>query len=173
MFQNVLNNKNKKNDPLERLVDAWGSMSAIFGFSRSTGRVSALLMATGKPWSLTEIAERLQISRGNASMCLKELRAWGVARRTSQAGDRQDYFVSDGDLWRMTVAIARDRKRGEWDPAAAEARAALADFKDGESAERAAELSSYLDSVDSLADNLLENETALLGMIQLLQGDKK
>ena len=34
---------------LERFVAAWGSMGDLFGFSPSTARVSALLIATAKP----------------------------------------------------------------------------------------------------------------------------
>jgi DNA-binding transcriptional regulator GbsR (MarR family) len=83
--------------------------------------------------SLSEIADRLGISRGNASMCLEELRAWGVVQKVSKPPDRQDWYASRGDLFRQSVAIARQRKRREFDPVVGGALAALADLAKGAS----------------------------------------
>lgn len=157
---------------LDRVVEAWAGMASLFGFNPSTARVSALLIAAARPLSLGEIAERLGISRGNASMCLKELRGWGVAQRVSRPGDRRDYFESRGDLFRQTVAIARERKRREFDPAAEAARSALADLaKDAppEEAERLREIEEYLTTIDRVGREVLENEPAALSLIALLR----
>ncbi len=157
---------------LERFVEAWSGMSTLFGFNPSTARVSALLIGAVEPLSLSEIAERLSISRGNASMCLKELRAWGVAQKVSRPGDRQDYWVSRGDLFRQTIAIARERKRREFDPSAASALAALADLAKGANAEEAArirEIEEYVTAVDRVGREVLENEPAALALIELLR----
>src|SRR5262245_54900082 len=116
---------------LDRFVAAWSGLASLFGFNPSTARVSALLIGAVEPLSLSEIARRLGISRGNASMCLKELRAWGVVQRVARPPDRQDWYVSRGDLFRQTIAIARQRKRREFDPVAGEALAALADLAKG------------------------------------------
>ena len=67
---------------------------------------------------LDRITEALQISRGNASMCLKELRNWGVAHKESRPGDRKDYFATGDDIWAMFLSIASARKQREFDPAA-------------------------------------------------------
>ena len=95
------------------------------------------MIGAATPLSLSEIAERLGISRGNASMCLKELRAWGVVQKVAQPADRQDWYVSRGDLFRQTIAIARQRKRREFDPVADAALAALGDLSEGASPEQA------------------------------------
>ena len=68
---------------LAQFIEAWSGMSSLFGFNVSTARVSALLIGAVEPLSLGAIAEQLGMSRGNASMCLKELRGWGVAQRVS------------------------------------------------------------------------------------------
>ena len=154
---------------LDRFVDAWGSLGALFGFSRSTARVSALLMASAEPLSLGQIAERLQISRGNASMCLKELRGWGVARRIPVPGKRQDYYVSDGDIWGMAIDIARGRKRREFDPAVRDALGALADLSAGPGAERAAQIEDFLQTLERFGVQILENDSAVTSLVGLLR----
>src|SRR5215510_3523460 len=155
---------------LDRFVSAWSGLGSLFGFNASTARVSALLIGAATPLSLSEIAERLGISRGNASMCLKELRAWGVVQKVAQPADRQDWYVSRGDLFRQTIAIARQRKRREFDPVAEAALAALADLAQGASPEEAArihEIEEYLTALDRVGREVLEDEKAALAVIEL------
>jgi len=157
---------------LDRFVAAWSGMSSLFGFNPSTARVSALLIGAASPLSLSEIALRLGISRGNASMCLKELRAWGVIQKVSKPPDRQDWYVSRGDLFRQTIAIARQRKRSEFDPVVGAALAALADLAKGASPEdtqRIHEIEEYLTALDRVGREVLENEPAALALIELLR----
>jgi DNA-binding transcriptional regulator GbsR (MarR family) len=60
--------------------------------------------------------ERLNISRGNASMSLRALCDWGIIRRMHQRGERREYFESLNDVWEMFSIIAAERKRREMDP---------------------------------------------------------
>jgi DNA-binding transcriptional regulator GbsR (MarR family) len=104
-------------DTVQRFVEAWGAMGSLWGINRSVARVHALLMASEEPVSLDEIAERLQISKGNASMSLRELRTFGVVRQVEVPGDRRDFYVTEPDVWTMFFRILRERKRREFDPA--------------------------------------------------------
>jgi DNA-binding transcriptional regulator GbsR (MarR family) len=104
-------------DTVQQFVEAWGSMGALWGINRSVARVHALLMATEDPLSLDEIAEKLQISKGNASMSLRELRTFGVVRQVEVPGDRRDFYVTEPDVWTMFFRILKERKRREFDPA--------------------------------------------------------
>ena len=104
-------------DTVQQFVEAWGAMGALWGINRSVARVHALLMATEAPLSLDEIAEKLQISKGNASMSLRELRTFGVVRQVEVPGDRRDFYVTEPDVWTMFFRILRERKRREFDPA--------------------------------------------------------
>ncbi len=74
-------------------------------------------MATEGQLSLEEIAGRLQISKGNASMSLRELRTFGVVRQVEVPGDRRDFYVTEPDVWTMFFRILKERKRREFDPA--------------------------------------------------------
>ncbi len=104
-------------ETVQQFVEAWGAMGALWGVNRSVARVHALLMATEGPLSLDEIAEKLQISKGNASMSLRELRTFGVVRQVEVPGDRRDFYVTEPDVWTMFFRILKERKRREFDPA--------------------------------------------------------
>src|SRR5512140_2721475 len=104
-------------DTAQQFVEAWGAMGALWGINRSVARVHALLMATEEPLSLDEIAEKLQISKGNASMSLRELRTFGVVRQIEVPADRRDFYVTEPDVWTMFFRIMKERKRREFDPA--------------------------------------------------------
>lgn len=110
---------------VDRFVDSWGSMGMLWGVNRSIARIHALLIVSERPLSLDEIAERLQMSRGNTSMSLRELRTWKVIKRIKIPGDRRDYYESEPDIWKMFFLIFGERKRREFDPALAAVREAL------------------------------------------------
>ncbi len=97
-------------------VRRWGEMGATWGISRTMAEVHAVLFITGKPLCTDDIMQLLQVSRGNASMNLRQLVNWGLIRRTHRRGDRKDYFVSDFDAWQMFETITRERRRREVEP---------------------------------------------------------
>jgi HTH-type transcriptional regulator, glycine betaine synthesis regulator len=100
----------------DRFIAAWGQMGAAWGISRTMAEVHALLYITGQPMNTDEIMERLQISRGNASMSLRALLDWGIVQRTHKRGDRKEYFLAEQDVWTMLRAIVRERLKREMDP---------------------------------------------------------
>lgn len=79
-------------------------------------QIHALLFITGETLSMDDICERLQISRGNASMNLRNLMDWGVIKRFRKGGERHDTYVSDTDAVTMVGKVIRERKRREIDP---------------------------------------------------------
>lgn len=100
----------------DRFIATWGKMGAAWGISRTMAEVHALLYVTGDALCTDDIMERLQISRGNASMSLRSLLDWGVATRSHKRGDRKEYFVAERDVWAMFRAILRQRLKLEVDP---------------------------------------------------------
>jgi len=106
-----------KSETVRQFVEAWGAMGSLWGINRSVARVHALLMANEEPLSLEQIADQLQMSKGNASMSLRELRTFGVVRQVETPGDRRDFYVTEPDVWTMFFRILRERKRREFDPA--------------------------------------------------------
>ena len=97
-------------------VDLWGQMANHWGINRTMAQIHALLMIAHEPLTAEEIMEELQISRGNASMNLRDLINWGIVRRTSEPGERRDFFTTEADVWTMFQIILRERKKRELDP---------------------------------------------------------
>jgi len=81
-------------------------------------QIHALLFISPEPLTVDEIMRRLLISRGNASMSLRDLIEWGIVRRFRRPGERRDTYVSETDPWVMFARVIRERKRRELDPTA-------------------------------------------------------
>lgn len=107
-------------------IETWGTMGVLWGINRSMARIHAFVLLNEEPVDLETVSEELNISRGNASMSLKELRNWGVIHRVHISGDRRDFYVAEPDTWKMLFSIARVRKEREFDPALKALRSLLA-----------------------------------------------
>jgi len=97
-------------------IRRWGEMGQTWGINRTMAEIHALLYITSQPCCTDDVMERLNISRGNASMSLRGLCDWGIIRRLHKRGERREYFESLGDVWEMFSIIAAERKRREMDP---------------------------------------------------------
>jgi DNA-binding transcriptional regulator GbsR (MarR family) len=100
----------------DRFIATWGQMAGAWGISRTMAEVHALLYITGEAMNTDEVMERLEISRGNASMSLRALVDWSIAERVYKRGDRKEYFKAEQDVWTMFRAIVRERLKREVDP---------------------------------------------------------
>jgi|SRR5687768_7481844 len=100
----------------EQLIRTWGQLSSQWGINRTMGQIHALLMVSPQPLTADQIIAELGISRGNVSMNLRNLLEWGLVHKVYITGDRKEYFASEKDVWKMTLTIAKERKRRELDP---------------------------------------------------------
>ncbi len=97
----------------DRFIDRIGELSAIWGTTRSMGRIHALLYLSAKPLASDEIAARLAISHGNCSTSLRQLLIYGPVRRVHVRGERKAYYVAVSEPWawlRSTTRVRRDRE---------------------------------------------------------------
>lgn len=97
-------------------IRRWGEMGQTWGINRTMAEIHALLYICGLPLCTDDVMERLNISRGNASMSLRALCDWGIIRRLHKRGERREYFESLTDVWEIFSIIATERKRREMDP---------------------------------------------------------
>ena len=97
-------------------IRRWGEMGQTWGINRTMAEIHALLYICGTPQCTDDVMERLNISRGNASMSLRALCDWGIIRRLHKRGERREYFESLTDVWEIFSIIATERKRREMDP---------------------------------------------------------
>jgi len=97
-------------------IRRWGEMGQTWGINRTMAEIHAFLYITAQPQSTDDVMDRLNISRGNASMSLRALCDWGIIRRLHKRGERREYFESLSDVWEMFSIIIAERKRREMDP---------------------------------------------------------
>ncbi len=125
--------------------------------------VHALLFITGEALCTDDVMDRLQISRGNASMSLRALEDWGIVRRVHRRGDRKEYFEAESDVWTMFKTIARERKKRELDPLV-HSLYEVRDMTPGESGgeafeghnERLDEMLRFIEQVDALSQGMFK-----------------
>lgn len=144
-----------------QFVESWGSLGVLWGLNRSMARIHALFLVTDEPVELDQVAKVLNISRGNASMCLKELRNWGVIQRVHKPADRQDYYVAEPDVWTTFFRIAVERKKREFDPALNNLRHLLSeeDFSDSpKTQKRLEDMEDLFTTANTILGALLSNE---------------
>jgi DNA-binding transcriptional regulator GbsR (MarR family) len=158
-------------ETVQRFVEAWGAMGSLWGINRSVARVHALLMANEEPLSLDDIADQLQISKGNASMSLRELRTFGVVRQVEVPGDRRDFYVTEPDVWTMFFRILRERKRREFDPALEAIRRLVeAPGASGEVRGRLEQMADLLTTMDGVASRFLKDPQSSRSALAFVAG---
>lgn len=100
-----------------KFVQTWGALGSKWGINKTMAQIHALLMVSAKPVSMEDIMQELQISRGNASMNLRDLINWGIVYKEFKTGERREFFSAEKDLDELAVKIARERSKREIKPA--------------------------------------------------------
>ena len=158
---------------VKQFTESWGAMGVLWGINRSMARIHAFLLTSEDPSDLDAIADALQISRGNASMCLKELRNWGIIQRVHVAGDRRDYYVAEPEALKMFFQIGRERKRREFDPALHAVRLLLAEGdteKQKAAHRRLTGIERMMTTIDRILNKILEDEKMTKAVLNILKG---
>ena len=112
--------------PLVRsFVPHFGEMGSRWGINRTVGQIYALIFVAPEPLHADDIAEKLEFSRSNVSMGLKELQAWRLVNLRHVPGDRREYFDAPSDAWEIFRTLAEERRRREIEPTLSMLRNAL------------------------------------------------
>lgn len=98
-----------------QFINLWGVSGSSWGVSKTLAQAHALLLVSPQALSTEDIMEQLSISRGNASMTVRELIDWGLVYKELRPGERREYFVAEKDMLRVTQCIIASRKRRELD----------------------------------------------------------
>jgi DNA-binding transcriptional regulator GbsR (MarR family) len=117
--------------------------------------------------------KELQISRGNVSMALRELIAWGIASRVHIKGERREFYTTEKDVWSLFRIIARERKKREVDPTIEvlrESVARLNQMPDSEGQYEREQIKSLLDFFETGVEVYKDLETQSPGSILKLLG---
>ncbi|MFK5983037.1 MAG: ArsR family transcriptional regulator [Flavobacteriaceae bacterium] len=106
----------KYQEAKEKFISTWGSLGTLWGINKAMAQIQALLFISTKPLSMEDIMEDLKISRGNASMNLRQLIEWGIVNKEIILGERKEHFTTEKDVQELARIIAKERSRREIQP---------------------------------------------------------
>jgi DNA-binding transcriptional regulator GbsR (MarR family) len=167
-------------DAVRQFVEHWGMMARAWGINPSMGELFALLYISGSLWTADALKERLNVSRGNVSMNLRELMAWGVVHKVHRPGERREFYRAETDVWTLFRRILSERKRRELDPTLVVLERSVALLESENAADRArldriASLRRFFEQINGLATRLLtlapDELDALLCLFDPGEGD--
>jgi HTH-type transcriptional regulator, glycine betaine synthesis regulator len=82
-------------------IEAAGHATQTLGFGRILGQIFMHVYFSRAPQSLDDIRKTLGISKGSASMLVRQLEQWTALRRVWVKGDRKDYYEATDDFGRV------------------------------------------------------------------------
>ncbi|QDK81658.1 transcriptional regulator [Spirosoma sp. KCTC 42546] len=104
------------NEAKDKFIHTWGTLATQWGINRSMAQLHALLLIAPQPLATEDVMEQLQISRGNASMNLRDLMDWGLIYKQLKPGERREFFIAEKDIWKVARQVAKERRRREITP---------------------------------------------------------
>jgi DNA-binding transcriptional regulator GbsR (MarR family) len=97
-------------------IQAWGTLASRWGINKAMAQIHALMMISPDPLSAEDIMEKLEISRGNANINIRELIDWGLLQKILVPGQRREFFSGEKDIWKIARQVAKERKKRELEP---------------------------------------------------------
>lgn len=92
---------NNTQDIRERFIAAAGDLTQTLGFGRNIGQIYAHIYFSATPQGLDDLCASLGISKGSASMSVRQLEQWGAVRHVWIKGERKDYYEAAEDFGRI------------------------------------------------------------------------
>ena len=91
-----------------RFIEDAGNTTQALGVGRVVGQIFAYLYFSEEPRGLDCMKEALGISKGSASMGVRQLEQWGAVQRVWVKGDRKDYYTANDYFGAIVRNIAID-----------------------------------------------------------------
>lgn len=104
------------NEAEEKFIAAWGAIGTQWGINRTMAQIHALLLISEKSLSAEEIMSKLNISRGNVNMNVRDLMTWGLVHKVLKFGERKEFFTAEKDIYKTAIQILRERRKRELVP---------------------------------------------------------
>lgn len=105
----ILIMSNKPLDPVvHQFIEDAGKMTQSLGVGRVLGQIFAYLYFSQDPISLSDMQGSLGISKGSASMGVRQLEKWGAVKKIWVKGDRKDYYVANDWFGRILKNAVMD-----------------------------------------------------------------
>lgn len=85
----------------QRMIEAAGHATQSLGVGRVLGQIFAYLYLSPEPRTLNDLTSELGISKGSASMGVRQLEQWGALEKIWVKGDRKDYYRAKDNFGKM------------------------------------------------------------------------
>jgi DNA-binding transcriptional regulator GbsR (MarR family) len=118
---------------VRRFIEEAGITTQSFGLGRVVGQIYAYLYFSETPRGLADLQEALGISKGSASMGVRQLEQWEAVRKVWVKGDRKDYYEANAWFGRILKRVLFDtiaQKMSSYTSLLQEAHAELNDQND-------------------------------------------
>jgi len=83
------------NSVVQRFIEDAGRLTQSLGFGRVIGQIYAYLYFSRTPRCLADLQNALAISKGSASMGVRQLEQWSAVSKVWVKGDRKDYYAAN------------------------------------------------------------------------------
>jgi len=85
-----------------------GNFTQALGMGRVPGQIYAYLYFSPRPHTLDDMKENLGISKGSASMCIRQLEALNAVQHIWVKGDRKDYYIANDYFGQIIRGLLRE-----------------------------------------------------------------
>jgi len=96
------------NPIVRRFIEDAGSATQALGVGRVLGQIYGYLYFSPEPRTLDDMKDALGISKGSASMGVRQLEQWGAVQRVWVKGDRKDYYTANDYFGRIMRSLMMD-----------------------------------------------------------------
>ncbi len=91
-----------------RFIEESGHITQALGSGRVVGQIYAYLFFSPIARNLSDLQTNLGISKGSASMGVRQLEQWGAVRKVWVKGDRKDYYEANDWFGRIIRSMIFD-----------------------------------------------------------------
>ena len=100
----------------EKFISTWGAFGTQWGINRTMAQIHALLLISEEALSAEDIMKKLNVSRGNVNMNVRDLLSWGIVHKVLKFGERKEFFAAEKDIYKTAIQIMKERRKRELGP---------------------------------------------------------
>ena len=93
---------------IHRFVEDVGNFTQALGMGRVPGQIYAYLYFSPTPRTLDNMKDELGISKGSASMCIRQLEGLNAVQHIWVKGDRKDYYIANDYFGQIIRGLVRE-----------------------------------------------------------------
>src|SRR5215203_1025063 len=90
-------------------TEGLSQISRFWGFPKGMGAIFAVLYVSPTPLSLDEIVVETGLTKGAISTEIRALARMGLVHRSTELGDRKDYYEAESDFYATIKSILKER----------------------------------------------------------------